>query len=272
MHRFIDKHRYGGPMAEAPDRALRDAVRAYYAARAAAASTDCGCGAAEVPPPAGYTAADAAVAPGAARASFGCGNPTALADLRPGEVVLDLGAGAGLDVLLSARRVGPTGFVYGLDMTPELLALAERHRREQGITNVRFLQGHIEAIPLPDAAVDVVISNCVLNLAADKARVLRETYRVLRPGGRFAVTDVVVRGTLPAAVRASLQAGALTETEYLQRLAEAGFEVAAVGVTHEYAAADVLARLGLPAAVDAGEPWAMAAAFVRARKPALAAS
>jgi SAM-dependent methyltransferase len=265
-------------MAEASDRALRDAVRAYYAARAAAVSTDCGCGAAEVPPPAGYTAADAAVAPGAARASFGCGNPTALADLRPGEVVLDLGAGAGLDVLLSARRVGPTGFVYGLDMTPELLALAERHRREQGIANVRFLQGHIEAIPLPDAAVDVVISNCVLNLAADKARALREAYRVLRPRGRFAVTDVVVRGTLPAAVRASLEAwascvaGALTETEYLQRLAEAGFEAAAVVLTHEYAAADVLARLGSPAAVDAGEPWAMAAAFVRARKPASGAS
>jgi arsenite methyltransferase len=142
---------------------------------------------------------------------------------------------------------------------------------------VRFLQGYIEAIPLPDAAVDVVISNCVLNLAADKARALREAYRVLRPRGRFAVTDVVVRGTLPAAVRASLEAwascvaGALTETEYLQRLAEAGFEAAAVVVTHEYAA-DVLARLGSPAAVDAGEPWAMAAAFVRARKPASGAS
>lgn len=265
-------------MAEAPDRALRDAVRTYYAARAAAVSTDCGCGAAEVPPHAGYTAADAAVAPGAARASFGCGNPTALTDLHPGEIVLDLGAGAGLDVLLSARRVGPTGFVYGLDMTPELLALAERHRREQGIANVRFLQGYIEAIPLPEAAVDVVISNCVLNLAADKARVLREAYRVLRPGGRLAMIDVVVRGTLPAAVHASLEAwascvaGALTETKYLQRLAEAGFEAAAVVVTHEYSVADVLARLGPLAAVDAGEPWAMAAAFVRARKPASGAS
>jgi SAM-dependent methyltransferase len=264
-------------MPEVSDSAIREAVRAYYAARAAAVPTDGGCGTVAAPPHTGYTAADLAVAPGAARASFGCGNPPARSDLRAGEVVLDLGAGAGLDVLLSARRVAPTGFVYGLDMTWELLALAERHRREQGVVNAQFVQGYLEAIPLADAAVDVVLSNCVLNLVADKARVLGEAYRVLRPGGRLAVSDIVVRGTLPAAVRASRAAwagcvaGALSEAEYCHLLTAAGFVDAQVTVTHEYSPEAVLAGLGLAAAEAAGT-WAVAAALVRARKPALGAS
>ncbi|MBX5491172.1 MAG: arsenite methyltransferase [Chloroflexi bacterium] len=261
------------PDVTVPPEALREAVRAHYAARATAAQPGCGCGSPDALAIAGYSAAEIAVAPAAAHASLGCGNPTALTDLRPGEVVLDLGSGAGLDVLLSARRVGPTGFVYGLDMTPEMLALAERHRREQGATNVQFLQGYMEEIPLPDAAVDVVISNCVLNLAADKARVLREAYRVLRPGGRFAVSDIVVRGTLPEPVRASLAAwagcvaGALTEDEYVRLLTAAGFEAPEVVVTHAFSAAEAQGQLGLPAA-GAGEAWAIQSAFVRARKPA----
>src|SRR5690606_13298009 len=176
-------------------------------------------------------AATTAVLPEAAMlASLGCGNPTALADLKEGEVVLDLGSGGGIDVLLSAKRVGPGGKAYGLDMTDEMLALARRNAAEAGATNVEFLKGDIERIPLPDESVDVIISNCVINLAADKPQVLREAFRVLKPGGRFAVSDVVVRGEIPAEVRRSMElwvgcvAGALHEDDYRRYLAEAGFE------------------------------------------------
>src|SRR5437868_1460445 len=166
----------------------------------------------------------------AVRASLGCGNPVAVADLRPDETVLDLGSGGGIDVLLSARRVGPTGKAYGLDMTDEMLALARGNQTKAGVSNVEFLKGEIEAIPLPDASVDVVISNCVINLSADKDRVLAEAFRVLKPGGRFAVSDVVVRGEVPAAIRRSVElwigcvAGALEEQEYRTKLSGAGFE------------------------------------------------
>src|SRR5262250_482618 len=162
--------------------------------------------------------------------SLGCGNPTALAELKPGETVLDLGSGGGIDVLLSARRVGPTGKAYGLDMTDEMLALAQENQRKAGVENVEFLKGEIEAIPLPGNAVDVIISNCVINLSADKRKVLSEAFRVLKPGGRFAVSDVVVRGAVPPEIRRSVElwvgcvAGALEECEYRGKLAKAGFE------------------------------------------------
>src|SRR5579863_9346818 len=165
----------------------------------------------------------------AVRASLGCGNPTALIDLRPGEVVLDLGSGGGIDVLLSAKRVGATGKAYGLDMTDDMLALARANQRQAGVTNVEFLKGEIENIPLPDNSVDVIISNCVINLSADKDRVLREAFRVLKPGGRFAVSDVVVRGSVPEEVRKSMLlwvgciAGALEEGDYRDKLKKAGF-------------------------------------------------
>ncbi|HLX06335.1 MAG TPA: arsenite methyltransferase [Thermoanaerobaculia bacterium] len=228
-----------------------------------------------------YGAEQAAAIPEAAlRASLGCGNPTALAELAPGEVVLDLGSGGGIDVLLSARRVGPAGKVYGLDMTEEMLTLARANQRRAGVENVEFLRGEIEAIPLPDAAVDVVISNCVINLSSDKRRVLSEAFRVLRPGGRFAVSDVVVRGALPAAVRRSLElwvgcvAGALEETELERLLAEVGFEAAEIEPTRIYQLADArdfLASAGLDAELLATEvEGRIMAAFVRARKPAAA--
>ena len=173
---------------------------------------------------------DAAACPAdAVTASLGCGNPTALLELEPGETVLDLGSGGGIDVLLSAKRVGPTGKAYGLDMTDEMLALARENQRKAGATNVEFLKGTIEAIPLPDNSVDVIISNCVINLSSDKDAVLREAFRVLKPGGRFAVSDVVVRGEVPADIRRSMElwvgciAGALEETEYAAKLRAAGF-------------------------------------------------
>ncbi|MGC4108225.1 MAG: arsenite methyltransferase [Thermomicrobiales bacterium] len=188
-----------------------------------------------------YGDEDAGRVPGLAlQASLGCGNPTALAELRPGERVLDLGSGGGIDVLLSARRVGPEGFVFGLDMTDEMLAIAERNRQDAGVENVRFLKGHIEAIPLPDASVDVVISNCVINLASDKGQVLREAYRVLAPGGRFAVSDVVVRGELPADLRGDMEAwigcvaGALGDQVYRDLLADAGFTEIEIQETRRY--------------------------------------
>src|SRR5580700_9711672 len=173
-------------------------------------------------------------------ASLGCGNPTALAKLNPGEIVLDLGSGGGIDVLLSAKRVGPTGKAYGLDMTDEMLALARENQRKAGVQNVEFLKGEIESIPLPAGSVDVVISNCVINLSADKDRVLREAFRVLKPGGRFAVSDVVVRGDVPAEIRRSMElwvgciAGALGDYEYVAKLAKAGFEGIAIEPTRVY--------------------------------------
>jgi len=216
----------------------------------------------------------------AVAASLGCGNPTALAELRPGETVLDLGSGGGIDVLLSARRVGPAGKAYGLDMTDEMLALARENQRKAGVQNVEFLKGEIEAIPLPDASVDVIISNCVINLSADKDRVLAEAFRVLRPGGRLAVSDVVVRGEVPAAIRRSVElwigcvAGALEEQEYRDKLAKAGFEAIDVEPTRIYRAEDAgrfLAEAGLdPVTVADALDGKFMSAFVRARKPAAA--
>ncbi|HVB23518.1 MAG TPA: arsenite methyltransferase [Ktedonobacteraceae bacterium] len=215
----------------------------------------------------------------AALASLGCGNPTALAELRPGEKVLDLGSGGGIDVLLSARRVGPTGFAYGLDMTDAMLELAERNRKEAGLENVRFLKGLIEAIPLPDNTVDVVISNCVINLSADKAQVLREAYRVLAPGGRFAVSDVVFQGHVPDAIRSDMEAwagciaGAMEEDTYRQLLQEAGFTDLEIEVTRRYSVNDVansgantsIAALSAEERADVNGKFV--SAFVRARKP-----
>ncbi len=215
----------------------------------------------------------------AALASLGCGNPTALAELKPGEKVLDLGSGGGIDVLLSARRVGPTGFVYGLDMTDVMLALAERNRIEANIENARFLKGEIEAIPLPNNAVDVVISNCVINLSADKGQVLREAYRVLSPGGRFAVSDIVFLGQFPQAMRSDLEAwagciaGALEEDTYRQLLAEAGFTNIEIEVTRRYSIQDV-AESGATVSIASLSEIARSeidgkfvSAFIRARKP-----
>jgi arsenite methyltransferase len=213
-------------------------------------------------------------------ASLGCGNPTALAELHEGEVVLDLGSGGGIDVLLSARRVGPSGKAYGLDMTGEMLSLARENQRRAGIENVEFLEGDIEAIPLPDASVDVIISNCVVNLAADKRRVISEAFRVLKPGGRFAVSDVVVRGEVPAEVRSSMElwvgcvAGALTEQEFHLLLWEAGFERIDIEPTRIYEFEDAKAFLsgsGLDTEVLARQVGGrVMGAFIRARKPVAA--
>jgi len=213
----------------------------------------------------------------AVRASLGCGNPTALIDLRPGETVLDLGTGGGIDVLLSARRVGPAGKAYGLDITDEMLALARENQRQAGVENVEFLKGEIENIPLPENSVDVIISNCVINLSANKDRVLREAFRVLKPGGRFAVSDVVVRGNVPDEVRKSMLlwvgcvAGALDESEYLAKLAAAGFEGISIEPTREYNVEDArhfLAQAGVD--VDAMAPHVNGkffSGFIRATRP-----
>jgi len=212
-------------------------------------------------------------------ASLGCGNPTALAALQPGQVVLDLGSGGGIDVLLSARRVGPTGKAYGLDMTDEMLALARGNQAKSGVTNVEFLKGDIEHIPLPDASVDVIISNCVINLAADKRKVFAEAFRVLKPGGRLAVSDVVVRGGVPDAVRRSMElwvgcvAGALEERDFLAWLGEAGFEEPTIEPTRVYRLEDArqfLSEAGLdPDAIAAEIDGKFMAAFVRATKPVM---
>lgn len=270
--------------------AIKDAVRDRYgraALRVVTGTTSC-CGPAE--PAAGtaadpitgnlYRAEETAGLPGdAVIASLGCGNPTALAELRPGEVVLDLGSGGGLDVLLSARRVGPGGKAYGLDMTDEMLALARRNQHDAGVENAEFLRGEIEAIPLPDASVDVIISNCVINLSGDKRRVLAEAFRVLRPGGRFAVSDIVVRGEIPAEIRRNLElwagcvAGALEEHEFARLLAEAGFVDIDIEPTRVYRledARELLAGAGIEVDAIGGElEGRFLAAFVRAKRPAV---
>jgi arsenite methyltransferase len=225
-----------------------------------------------------YGEADASAVPEEAiRASLGCGNPTALAELKPGQVVLDLGSGGGIDVLLSARRVSPGGWAFGLDMTDDMLAVAEENKRKSALQNVTFLRGEIEHIPLPDASVDVVISNCVINLSGDKDQVLREAFRVLKPGGRFAVSDVVVRGTVPDAVRKSMElwvgciAGALGDTEYVAKLAKAGFADITLEDTRIYDVRDACTFLtadGINAEALATElDGTFVSAFVRATKP-----
>jgi ubiquinone/menaquinone biosynthesis C-methylase UbiE len=268
--------------------ALREVVQAKYgeAARSvregresqAACCGDSCCGSGKDPITSDlYEAAQVAGLPAEAMlASLGCGNPTLLAALEPGEVVLDLGSGGGIDVLLSARRVGPAGKAYGLDMTDDMLALARENQRRAGVENVEFLKGEIEAIPLPGEAVDVVISNCVINLSADKRQVLAEAFRVLRPGGRFAVSDVVVRGEMPEALRRSVElwigcvAGALEEGEYRRLLAEVGFEAIEVEPTRIYRAEDArgfLESAGMDAAAAEEVDGKVMSAFVRARKP-----
>jgi SAM-dependent methyltransferase len=265
---------------------IREKVREEYAevARRAANQGGSCCGAAApaanpiVPRPSDlYGEGEIASLPAEAVAAWaGCGNPTALAELKPGKTVLDLGSGGGIDVLLSARRVGPTGKVYGLDMTDEMLAVARDSQRKAGVQNVEFLKGEIEHIPLPDNSVDVIISNCVINLSADKDRALREAFRVLKLGGRFAVSDIVVRGEMPAEIRRRIElwagciAGALEESEYQTKLAQAGFEQIEVEPTRIYTAADAPAFLAdnpeLQKFVQVADGKFMSA-FVRARKP-----
>jgi SAM-dependent methyltransferase len=214
----------------------------------------------------------------AVQASFGCGNPTALATIQPGETVLDLGSGGGIDVFLSARRVGPTGKVYGLDMTDEMLALARENQQKAGVSNVEFLKGEIEQIPLPDNSVDLIISNCVINLSPDKEQVLKEAFRVLKPGGRFAVSDIVIRGAIPQEIRHSVElwagcvAGALEESAYQAKLREAGFEQISIEPTRIYSAEDAkefLMGAGLHVESVAKEiDGKFISGFIRAVKPA----
>jgi ubiquinone/menaquinone biosynthesis C-methylase UbiE len=245
------------------------------------ADSDCGCGADPITSNLYASGETAGLPAEAVLASLGCGNPTALAELKPGEIVLDLGSGGGIDVLLSARRVAPAGKAYGLDMTDEMLALARENQRKAGVQNVEFLKGEIEHIPLPDNSVDVIISNCVINLSADKDRVFSEALRVLKPGGRFAVSDVVVRGEVPAEIRRNIElwigcvAGALEETDYRGRLARAGFGEIDVEPTRIYRSEDAsefLEKAGFDAARVGPEiEGKFMSAFIRARKPAATA-
>ena len=268
---------------------LKDVVKQKYgeaARRAAEGNTSAGCcgGGSSCDPITSnlYDAAQIGTLPvEAVIASLGCGNPTALAELKPGETVLDLGSGGGIDVLLSARRVGPTGKAYGLDMTDDMLALARENQKRSGVDNVEFLKGEIEHIPLPDNSVDVIISNCVINLSADKDRVLAEAFRVLKPGGRFAVSDVVVRGDdVPAEVRRNMElwvgcvAGALEENEYRVKLASTGFTNIEVEPTRIYRAEDARTFLeegGLDPALLSRVDGKFMSAFVRAQKPSASA-
>lgn len=266
------------------DTTLTEAVRARYASAALSSGSCCApaegsdcCADPGCADPITRDLYDAAQVAGlpeeAMRASLGCGNPTALIDLHPGDTVLDLGSGGGIDVLLAAQRVGPTGFVYGLDMTDEMLALALGNKARSGATNVAFLRGRIEEIPLPANSVDVVVSNCVINLAADKSRVLTEAWRVLKPGGRFAVSDMVSQGALPAELRRNLEAwagciaGALEIERYESLLRSAGFEKIGIEIVRRYS----LVEAGIDAStlpeVWEGTDGGLASAFVRATKP-----
>jgi arsenite methyltransferase len=261
---------------------IKEAVREKYgqaAARVQSGKSSC-CGAGTTskacndPIPSGlYSERERGEVPDQAlRASLGCGNPTALAQLNPGETVLDLGSGGGIDVLLSARRVGPTGKAYGLDMTDEMLALARENQKKASVDNVEFLKGEIENIPLPDNSVDVIISNCVINLSADKDRVLREAFRVLKPGGRLAISDVVARGEVPSEIRKNVElwtgciAGALQDTEYASKLAASGFENIDIEPTRVYGLEDAR-RVAIDDAIAPQAAGKFMSAFVRAYKP-----
>jgi SAM-dependent methyltransferase len=262
---------------------VQDAVRERYGEIARSVGkggccgpTSCGCGN-PISSNLYSTSETAGLPSDAVAVSLGCGNPTALIDLQPGQTILDLGSGGGIDVLLSARRVGPTGKVYGLDMTDDMLALARENQRKAGATNVEFLKGTIESIPLPDQTVDVIISNCVINLSVDKDAVLREAFRVLKPGGRFAVSDVVIRGDVPQDVRRSMElwvgcvAGALGDEEYAAKLRAAGFEAVEVEPWRSYHLDDARAFL-TEAGVDVDRiapqmDGKIASAFIRARRP-----
>ncbi|MBV8449841.1 MAG: arsenite methyltransferase [Hyphomicrobiales bacterium] len=258
---------------------IKEAVREKYSRAAVRATSCCGTRSSAGPISSGlYSDREAGELPEAALlASLGCGNPTALAELKPGETVLDLGSGGGIDVLLSARRVGPSGKAYGLDMTDEMLALARQNQMKSGVRNVEFLKGEIERIPLPANSVDVIISNCVINLSADKDQVLREAFRVLKPGGRFAVSDVVTKGRVPESLRRNMLlwvgciAGALEDEEYRSRLSAAGFEQASIEPTRIYDIEDArkfLTDKGVD--VDAGAKLVegkFMGAFIRAVKP-----
>ena len=265
---------------------LKAVIQQKYGAAAAmvraGAKAQCGCGSQCCDPKTSglYDEQESAALPAdAVLASLGCGNPTALADLRPGEIVLDLGSGGGIDVLLSARRVRPSGKAYGLDMTGEMLALARENQERAGLTNVEFLQGEIERIPLPDSSVDVIISNCVINLSADKDRLLTEAFRVLKPGGRYAVSDIVIRGAVPPALRHSMElwvgcvAGALEDESYRSKLTRAGFEKIDIEPTRIYRKADARQFLGNAGLADDDDvldqiDGRFMSAFIRGSKPA----
>ncbi len=268
------------------ENSIKQEVRDFYAREAVKVregkSACCGASAGPAGNPISsnlYESSETAELPAdAVAASLGCGNPAALAELKPGETVLDLGSGGGIDVLLSARRVGPGGKAYGLDMTDEMLALARDNQRKSAVSNVEFLKGEIENIPLPDNSVDVIISNCVINLSANKDRVLGEALRVLKPAGRFAVSDIVVRGTMPPEIKRKVElwagcvAGALEESDYAAKLRRAGFEKIEIQPTRIFTAADarsLVEALGPDAEASLAQiDGKFASAFIRARKPA----